>query len=292
MKRGRKELPAPVIHDDVKEDALRQDLEAIDERARTLMEIDKTYGGVAPYQKDRVIAEALFFINQGSESFFEAGKRLILLKEHEGHGGFLKALATIDIDARAAQRMMLVAAKFSNTTALSYLHRSKLLELAVLDDDELEALDKGGTVAGLQIDEIKRMSLRELQAALKAEREEHEATREQIEAKNKKIDELDKKLTKRSKHQPWDEEIKTFTVGLRGVTNDIEENLVAYIEGIKLIQERWDAASNEQRSSTAHLIIDEVNRVLTAAAALQNYVDAEISIHAGARAVPIESDEA
>jgi hypothetical protein len=79
---------------------------ALTERATQLAPIDAKFGGGVAYQKERVESEAAFFINQGSESFFEAGKRLILLKEHEPHGEFLKALDRIGVDDRAARKLM------------------------------------------------------------------------------------------------------------------------------------------------------------------------------------------
>jgi hypothetical protein len=265
-------------------DAVNQDLATVDQRSADLVEIDAKFGDGLPYAKVRVIDELASYNQLGSKVALEMGKRLILLKEHEGHGGFLKALDQLQINERAARRLMTQAVHFSNRTTLSDLGSSKLLELALLDDSKLDELEKGGTVAGLQVDDIAQMSVRELRDALRAEQEARADADAMVEKKNKKIDELDAKLTRRGKKPQWDEQAKEFSKAQRAVTDLNEENLLAQAGQIEELTEQWGELPDDQRSALAHAILDDVNRVLAAAFALQNLVTDNVAIHARQRA--------
>lgn len=191
-------------------------VEAHDQFNRQLAVIDEQFGGgeygITTYNRERVINECKFFLGQSSQAMLEAGKRLILMKEHEPHGDWLNCLERINLDRKVAHKMMQAAVKFSNVSAPRHLladqlNKTKLFELMVLDDDDLDALAEGGTVAGLEPDEITRMSTRELRAALRDAREndskekadlkaDYEAQEKIILDKNKKIDAQEKLLHK------------------------------------------------------------------------------------------------
>lgn len=49
-----------------------------------------------------------------------------------------------------------------NVPTLAHLGKAKLFELMTEDDEELAELADGGTVAGLTLDDVDRMSVREL----------------------------------------------------------------------------------------------------------------------------------
>jgi len=70
------------------------------------------------------------------------------------------------------------------------LGATKLLELAVEDDEDLDALAEGGTLAGLNLDDVDRMSSRELRRALREAREKASVTEEVLAEKSRKIDTL------------------------------------------------------------------------------------------------------
>ncbi len=56
----------------------------------------------------------------------------------------------------------------------------------VLDDEELDALADGGTVAGATLDDIDRMTSRELKAALREARETNAAQQQVLAGKDEK----------------------------------------------------------------------------------------------------------
>ena len=76
--------------------------------------------------------------------------------------------------------------------------KEKILALTVLDDDSIQILEDGGTVAGVTMDDIEKMSIRELKETLRKERKKHkkdvDSREEDIKQKEAKINELDEKL--------------------------------------------------------------------------------------------------
>lgn len=208
MTQGRKPTPrttAPAPFDD---DQAQADLDATARDAGRLAKIDEKYGAGLPYDRRRVVLEARSFVQLTGETLFELGKRLLLLKEHEPHGDFLEAIGEIGVEHTFATRAMKAALKFSPANAsasqpLARLGQSKLIELLVLDDEQVEALQDGGTVAGLNLDKLDRMSTRELREALRKERAERVRDRDVhdrvLKQKNQKIDELDEKLAYRDR---------------------------------------------------------------------------------------------
>lgn len=143
-------------------------------------------GYALQYNRERVVQEARFFMAQSAEAMLEAGKRLIILKENEPHGAFIDIVETqLGLAKRTAQLMMQASVRYlqnpalaSKAQTLALLGKSKLFELMVLLDDDIEELAEGGTIAGLKLDDIERMTSRELKAALREERAEHKATNE------------------------------------------------------------------------------------------------------------------
>lgn len=161
------------------------------------------FGDGLPYERERIIHEAQFYMAQSASSMLEAGKRLILLKECEPHGEFTRLVEEqLGLSYFSAAKIMQAAVKFCGGTdrkpALNLVaaagNKSKLLELMILDDEQIAELNEGGTVAGLDLDDVDRMSVRELKLALREAREEGTAKDEVIAGKNQKIDQLDTKL--------------------------------------------------------------------------------------------------
>jgi hypothetical protein len=115
--------------------------------------------------------EIRFYQQRSVEAVLELGKRLLILKEITPHGEFTKRIDMLGISKRTAQRFMSVVLKFSKTTTLSLLEKSgsgsKLLELMVLDDDDIDVIDQGGSIGDVSLDTIETMSVRELKKALR-----------------------------------------------------------------------------------------------------------------------------
>jgi hypothetical protein len=179
---------------------------AVDNMAEDIVTADNQYGDGMPYDIDRMENEIRFYQNQAGESLLEMGKRLIRIKAHEGHGKFLESLGRLGLAERPARYAMAAAHRFSNRPAIADLGTTKMKALTVLDDDEIDALEKGGEVRGINLDDIDRMSTRELRENLRKEKEqikkEKEARKKERTAfeqsmlqKDAKINELDMRVS-------------------------------------------------------------------------------------------------
>lgn len=222
---------------------------------QNLSVVDKTYGDDLPYDRTRLENEARFYLQESAVSMLEAGKRLIVIKEHEEHGQFAEALQRIGIEQKTAQRMMKASLKFggAKTTTLSFLGRSKMLELMVEDDDDLEALADGGTIAGLKLDDVEKMSVRELKAALRKEREkrkeEADAHETLLEKKDQKINQLDREFLERSKRvKTWAGVVSEINLNVTNMSGEVImhlSHLDTQINQVLEEMERFDLSEEE-----------------------------------------------
>lgn len=124
------------------------------------------------------------------------GTRLLLIREQSAHGEFLISLEKVGITPRGAQKIMQAVLKFPNTPTLAHLSklgRSKLFELALLDDDVLDVLEHEGTVLGFKVDELDQMSVREMRVALREAKATNEATEKLLAAKDQKLNAMSRK---------------------------------------------------------------------------------------------------
>ncbi|EML2646398.1 DUF3102 domain-containing protein [Citrobacter freundii] len=224
-----KSQPVELVEDASLSDGLNVSLNAMTEHR---LEIMQQFGDGLPYERDRIVHETRFYMAQSAEAMLEAGKRLVILKENEPHGDFINILENdLGLEPRVARRMMQASVKFlgngdqnSKRTALTVLGKTKLYELMVLDDEELDALADGGTVAGATLDDIDRMTSRELKAALREARETNAAQQRVLAYKYEKIDSLSTKLEKKSRIQPPkpDEEVKKLRAEVTALAVEAE----------------------------------------------------------------------
>lgn len=138
------------------------------------------------------------------EACLEVGRGLAVLKAACGHGNFIARLDVLGIDVRVAQRFMVAGMKFSNAVSTPHLlkaigNQTKLFEMMVLDDEQLEDLELTGQTGELHLDEIATMSVKELRAALRESRENYDAQGEVIRKKDEKLNEADKQMRKLQK---------------------------------------------------------------------------------------------
>ncbi|MBA3997043.1 MAG: hypothetical protein C0466_07720 [Candidatus Accumulibacter sp.] len=171
----------------VNEDAVRADLAAIDALPALEAGIQESTVALArqlSYDGALTVGgleeEIRFYQRRSVEAVLELGKRLMLLKELAGHGCFIESLERLGIERTMATRIINATQKFSNVAStqlltLPKMNQTKLLELLVLDDDEVEALAEGETVCGINKDDVNNMSVSELRRAIRQARAEKEA---------------------------------------------------------------------------------------------------------------------
>ncbi len=129
-----------------------------------------------------------------AEAMLQVGLGLICLKEACQHGEFRARLEVLRFEPSVASRYMKVARKLSNVATSQHLlkvidNQSKLLELIVLDDEQLEELALTGETGELKLDDLPSMSVKELRAAIRELRAEKEANEKLLAYKSKMLDE-------------------------------------------------------------------------------------------------------
>lgn len=215
-----------------KDSALAGDLHvSLNAMAVHRLEIMQQFGDGLPYERDRIVHETRFYMAQSAEAMLEAGKRLVILKENEPHGDFIDIVESqLSLSKRTAQVMMQASLKYLSpklepkAQALALLGKTKLFELMTEDDEDLVELADGGTIAGMSLDDIDRMTSRELKAALREARETSAAQQRVLADKNEKIDALSTKLEKQSRIQPPkpDEEMKKLRAEVTALSTEAE----------------------------------------------------------------------
>jgi hypothetical protein len=147
--------------------------------------------------------EIRFYQRRTAEACIELGKRLLILKELSPHGEFKQRVELLGFAYRTASKFMQAAVRTSKSAGTALLssqvsNATKFLELLVLDDEDIAELNDGGTVAGLKLDDVARMSTSELRAALRTQREKTDelakAKDDVIKGKGEFINTLEEKL--------------------------------------------------------------------------------------------------
>lgn len=124
------------------------------------------------------------------EDVIDLGARLLLLKEVTGHGEFSKRIELLGLSPRMCQKFMLATQKFSKANSKAVLNivgtQTKLLELLVLDDEEIELLANGETIGELNLGALECMSVSELKQAVRD--------------RDKKLEDMENSKSKQVKH--------------------------------------------------------------------------------------------
>lgn len=176
--------------------------QALDQQEATVRAVAAQLGYQLPADctdPDLIQRDIAANMRRSVEACLEVGRGLRVLKEACEHGQFISRIDSLGIDVRVAQKFMASAAKFSNAASTPLLkaagNQTKLFEMLVLDDEQIEELELTGQTGELKLDDIATMSVKELRAALRETRENAEAQSRLLADKNAKIDELAAKLT-------------------------------------------------------------------------------------------------
>lgn len=177
---GRKPLTDTTSEESQAMDLVAQSVTAKENRKNDInnrfLEIGETYNLHICMEKARM------YQDQMASGMLGLGAQLLLMKENEGHGNFMAAVEQLGLSVRSADYAMAAADKFGNSPTLANLGSSKLKALTVLDDDNVAHLVEGNEVEGLgTVDDIAKMSVRELRCALRKEKQERQEERMALE---------------------------------------------------------------------------------------------------------------
>ena len=288
---GRKAKP-PVVIDEpaINHDAIAKSHADMNELARTNAETSDNahalavqFGYEGALTVGAVEDEIRHYQRRTAEACFELGKRLLILKELTPHGEFQQRLDLLGIEYRSAQRFMSISQKFSKSVNMSLLEVSgtqgKLLELLVLDDSEIEELEAGETVRGLNLDKIETMSVRELKAALREAQADADATDRVLAGNQKTITKLQKELSREIDPQAeWSEAMRGLNAHVAAHRNTFVESVAALDVIREKVMEQTaepgaEAALAAARVMIGHELLAAIQRAEEVVAAVRHRFD-------------------
>lgn len=164
------------------------------------------------------------------EACLEVGRGLTVLKAACGHGMFVARLDVLGIDRKVAAKFMQSAAKFSNVSSTRHLtaalgNQTKLFEMLVLDDEQLEELELTGQTGELKLDDVATMSVKELRAKVRELKGDIAAKEEVLTRRSDQINALEEKLS-RAKKLPPDEVLAELQRESTAMLNDTRGALI------------------------------------------------------------------
>ena len=226
------------------------------------------WGNGEIYSEERWIERGRQAVRQTMEGMFELGRALIVLKEHTEHGRFRDIVGKeFGIGRNETARLIAATQRFATpqmqkaAPKLMDLGKSKLLELLVEEDVTLVGLAEGEEVNGMTLDDVDRMTVRELRVALRESRETAEAKDKVIADKNKKVDELAEKLAK--KHTGV-REPKAEDVGseLAMQLSSLEVSIRSQVSRLKDLFDQLNAHSEAHGISHQAKMVGTLNQII------------------------------
>lgn len=158
------------------------------------------------YDQNVCIVELRHFLDLTIEGMVESGARILLIKEMEQHGDYMKILEDIGISQQRAHELMTIAIFWyerilpENLNHLK-LGKSKMLLLSKLPDD---IIDKE------QIEEADKMTVSELRVKIQEQRRQIDNGKKQITRYQQRIDSYEEKIKKDpdfEKSKKWGEKV-------------------------------------------------------------------------------------
>lgn len=218
------------------------------------------------------------------EACLEVGRGLAVLKEACPHGQFMARLDVLGIETRVAQRFMQTAVKFSNASSTPLLkaagNQTKLFEMLVLDDEQIDELALEGQTGELKLDDVATMSVKELRTKLRELRQKDEATQRLLQDKNAKIDEL---TTTKLGVSPWDEKVGKFKGAIAAHFDQLDQAIaqIHLFHGSILDENtQWGDDEEQERlilRQFAVLYGDRLTRLTQQFAELRDHYEATLS---------------
>lgn len=190
-----------IVPQDVQEETEAMDLALIDQNNRETQtaEINTAYGDGQPYERLRLMNEIAQLTRCAQESILQAGRRLLILKANEEHGSWMATIEQMGLSQKYVERAMAVAKGFGKFDNLSNLSQSQFKAISFFSEEEKFLLNDGGEVLGITIDDISRMTKKEIEAAYREEIEKRKTDKEAAEKRLKSVESViaskEKKLT-------------------------------------------------------------------------------------------------
>ena len=172
------------------EEAARSEIAAANQLAVATLEQNERVSALAVQLNYQGSTDPAVLVNSAKDAIrrigmgvFELGAYLLLLKEGCQHGDFVLTLEEVGINHHSAKKYMAMTRRFANGSTSTHLEKlgfSKMAELLPLDDDQVDDLVDEGQTGELSLDDVARMSVKQLRAAVRKERAEAAKQKNQV----------------------------------------------------------------------------------------------------------------
>lgn len=149
---------------------------------------------------DQLVAHVRQYVQRSVEDMLEIGRAVCCFREL-GRGRYGKAIAAVGLSQPTAYRLAEVALKFlghDHRKPLLNLDRSKVYELALLDDSTLDEM----ATDPAKLDQVERMSVSELKKALREAAKNLESKDDLIKSVQEDNGTLRQQIIKRTRYTP------------------------------------------------------------------------------------------
>jgi hypothetical protein len=152
----------------------------------------------------------------------------------------MQVVERLGMAQRSVNYAMAAARRFSNSPTLANLSSSKMKALTVLDDDEIQELEQGGTVRGMKLDDIEKMTVRELRENLQEKdeklRHEQEARKREREIQDKAIAQKEVKINELEAQLRYQQPLTAEQRAQSQLDDRINEYRIALLEAVGGLQ--------------------------------------------------------
>lgn len=218
------------------EEAARSEIAAANQLAVATLEQNERVSALAVQLNYQGSTDPFVLVNSAKDAIrrigmavFELGAYLLLLKEGCKHGEFVLTLEEVGINHHSAKKYMAMTRRFANGSTSTHLEKlgfSKMAELLPLDDDQVDDLVEEGQTGELSLDDVTRMSVKELRAAVRKERAEAAKQKNQVERLTAVNTELHEEARMIKRLKPGEELKRT-----QHEASDIQAEIMGLIQG-------------------------------------------------------------
>lgn len=218
------------------EEAARSEIAAANQLAVATLEQNERVSALAVQLNYQGSTDPFVLVNSAKDAIrrigmavFELGAYLLLLKEGCKHGEFVLTLEEVGINHHSAKKYMAMTRRFANGSTSTHLEKlgfSKMAELLPLDDDQVDDLVEEGQTGELSLDDVTRMSVKELRAAVRKERAEAAKQKNQVERLTAVNTELHEEARMIKRLKPGEELKRT-----QREASDIQAEIMGLIQG-------------------------------------------------------------
>lgn len=169
------------------------------------------YGEGLPWHVDHYESEIRGELRRGAEAFVRAGRLLVVARDCATHGEWSGMLERLGLEQSYARRMMEAARRLASIPNRATSHdlqkvtksQGKLIELLSLPEEQFQQLADTGETNGLHVDDVAKMTVRELREAVRNARADGAAKDHRAGVREREIERLE--AERRRLQRSWDQ---------------------------------------------------------------------------------------